>query len=139
MKYEDKLQFLMQAGCGEQDHSGRSLLDHLIGTADKLVEMYPKCPEYLVDAALFHSIYGTTYFKPSMVSKDERDLIKEIIGEEAESLVWFFCNCQHPRQENIMKLPVGEFQSDLLKLNFVNQEDMTSHRFSKNRLEYYNE
>ena len=45
---------------------------------------------YLIDAALFHSIYGTDYFEHNTAITREK--IALIIGEKAEQLVYFFCS-----------------------------------------------
>ena len=134
MNYEDKIEFLIKAGCGEQDHSDLTLLDHLEAVSYRI--FLGGHPQHLIDAGLFHSIYGTTVFKPSMVNFGERDLIKEMIGDKAEELVYWFCKCKPPRFRNIMKLPDGQFQRDLLILNTANQDDVNAS--TRNLKDFYN-
>ena len=56
-----KIDFLKSIGSDKVNHAGdQTLLDHLVGTMDKLRDMGK--PEYLQDAGLFHSVYGTAYF-----------------------------------------------------------------------------
>jgi hypothetical protein len=40
---------------------------------------------------LFHSIYSTEHFEQTAVPLTRRDEVRQLIGEEAESLVWLFC------------------------------------------------
>ena len=53
---KEKIDFLKSIGADKAPHGDRTLLDHLIGTRDKLKEM--GAPEYLQDVGLFHSVYG---------------------------------------------------------------------------------
>lgn len=62
---------------------------HLIGTHRQLKEW--GCPQYLCDAGLFHSAYGTEFFAPQEVPGD-RDSVRAVIGERAERLAWLWCN-----------------------------------------------
>lgn len=69
-------------------HSGRTLQDHLNGTANIL--RYWKCSNDVVNAGLYHSVYGTSIYKN--VATTKREEIIALIGEYAESLVYTFCN-----------------------------------------------
>lgn len=116
-----KIDFLESIGCGEAMHSGRTLLEHLIGTYKILDEGF--APLYVCDAGLFHSVYGTAYFKPKTISLDNRDIVKDIIGEEAENLVFMFCVISPPRFENIMSLQDGQLRDELLMIEDANREE----------------
>ena len=70
-------------------HSRRTLLDHLQGTHDLLVE-WGNEPDVCV-AGLFHSIYGTYAFDKRSADMSRRDEIRDVIGAEAERLVYLFC------------------------------------------------
>ena len=98
--FSTKIDFLESIGCGETMHSGRTLLEHLIGVYKVLDEGF--APLHVCDAGLFHSVYGTAYFKPKTISLDKRDIVKEIIGKDAENLAFMFCIIPHPRYANIM-------------------------------------
>ncbi|WP_321871938.1 DUF6817 domain-containing protein [Paraburkholderia tropica] len=76
-------------GTDEILHFGRPLTAHLIETG-RWLERWGS-PPTLVAAGAFHSIYGTEEFREKAVSVDRRSEIREIIGEEAENLVYFFC------------------------------------------------
>jgi hypothetical protein len=102
-------------------HSGRTLLEHLIGTYKILDEGF--APLYVCDAGLFHSVYGTAYFKPKTISLDNRDIVKDIIGEEAENLAFMFCVIPSPRFDNIMSLQDGQLRDELLMIEDANREE----------------
>ena len=118
-----KLDFLIHIGCRNVKHSDRTLLEHLVGTSEKLKNM--GAPQYLQDAGLFHSIYGTTHFMPDKgaVSFDDRDKIRELIGEQAEEIAYWFCIMESPRFEQIQKMS-GQLKEDLLLLHKANEDDM---------------
>jgi len=99
MKYKKEKEFLVSVGCKELPHSGRSLYDHLVGTAEILIEN--NRPDYEVKAALFHSIYETELYKRSKGLDLSRESIIKVIGEKAESLVSIFCNLKS-RTEKII-------------------------------------
>jgi hypothetical protein len=61
-----KIEYLRSLGSMEVSHSGESLFDHLFGVQKNLRDM--GAPEYLQDAGLFHSVYGT--MKPSQLRHD---------------------------------------------------------------------
>ena len=119
----------------EKRHSGRDLYTHLEGTRKELEKL--GAPEYLQDAGLFHSVYGTTAFmsEAGLVSFNDRDKIVELIGKQAEEIVWWFCMLDRPRNYNIEKLEDGQLKNDLKLLSYANEVDQMP---ENNRLEYYN-
>jgi hypothetical protein len=86
---EHHLQFLRRLNTDGMPHTERSLLDHLLGTRQLLVEWGAR--PVLCDAGLFHSIYSTEHYEQQALPLTRRDEVRELIGEEAESLVWLFC------------------------------------------------
>lgn len=70
-------------------HSRRTLLDHLQGTHDLLVE-WKNEPDICV-AGLFHSVYGTYVFDKQSADMSMREQIRDVIGPNAERLVHLFC------------------------------------------------
>jgi hypothetical protein len=86
---ENRLRFLREANTEGMPHSDRGLFDHLRGTRQLLVEWGAR--PALCDAGLFHSIYSTEHFEQTAVPPTRRDEVRQLIGEEAESLVWLFC------------------------------------------------
>jgi hypothetical protein len=80
----EKLRFLEEAGAGAVPHSRRTLLEHLVGVR-ALLEGWRVRPE-LLDAGLFHAVYGTELFE-GLRTPVERARLRELIGEEAERVV----------------------------------------------------
>ncbi len=70
-------------------HSRRTLLAHLQGTHDLLVE-WENEPDVCV-AGLFHSVYGTYAFDKQCADMSMRERIRDVIGPSAEQLVYLFC------------------------------------------------
>jgi hypothetical protein len=116
-----KIDFLKSIGCHKTEHSGRTLLEHLIGTYKILDEGF--APIHVCYAGLFHSVYGTAYFKPKTISLDNRDVVKDIIGEEAENLAFMFCVIPTPRFDNIMSLTDEKLRDELLMIEDANREE----------------
>jgi len=83
------ISFLQSCGADSLDHSGRTLLAHLIGTFEVLVRW--ECKPYVGRAGLFHSIYGTAAFHGKLLEFDKRDIVRQQIGIKAELLVYLFC------------------------------------------------
>ena len=72
------------------DHNGDAAFDeHLKGV--QAILRHWEAPEYLSNAGLFHSIYGTEAFQGFALPVSERDAIRTLIGEKAEKLAWVFC------------------------------------------------
>jgi hypothetical protein len=89
--HDDKFKLLASLGAGDFAHLNGSLEEHFVGVYDLLVEW--NASSVLQDAGLFHAAYGTTGFTSEMVSLDKRHLISDIIGVEAEEIVYLYCSC----------------------------------------------
>ena len=114
--------YLKEIGCDNQQHSGnRSLLHHLVGVSLMLSE--GEASDALCIAGLFHSIYGTSVFRPKMISMDDRDKIKALIGIEAENLVYQFCILPKDRRKAIETLPYDQMRTDLADLAYANYDE----------------
>ena len=122
MNIDSKIQFLKKIGCDEVGHRNQTLLDHLIGVYNLLKSW--DAPEYVQDAGLFHSVYGTTYFKPQMITS--REMVKELIGDQAEILAYIFCIISAPRLQRILEIEDEEVKKDLLLIDKANEDDMAS-------------
>ena len=85
----DKLNFILEATKSHK-HNGKDFFDHLLqtsGIVEKLCQQIGvEDSEYLIDAALFHSIYGTAHFKNFKDDSLSREQVKKWIGEKAEGL-----------------------------------------------------
>ena len=126
-----KIDFLKQLGSDKFKHRNQSLLEHLIGVRDILEKW--GAPEYVQDGGLFHSVYGTTYFKPQMTT--DRDAVRYLIGEKAEELAYWFCFLDPPRTQRIYILENEQLKKDLLLIDKANAEDQAN--TSMDRLDFY--
>ena len=114
--------YLKSIGCDKQQHgSSRTLLDHLVGVSEMLAKK--DCSDDLCIAGLFHSIYGTSHFRPKMISMGERDNIKSLIGVEAENIVYQFCILPRDRRAGIYALEESHLKDDLYDLAYANDEE----------------
>ncbi|HEY1721781.1 MAG TPA: hypothetical protein VGG27_11085 [Magnetospirillaceae bacterium] len=75
-------------------HSGRHLIDHLLGVY-RLLDTWGNAPE-TCRAGLFHSIYGTNIFNVKSAPFTERESIRVAIGDVAERLAFLFCVTDRP-------------------------------------------
>lgn len=71
-------------------HTGSTAFDHHLQGV-QLILRHWNASSALCDAGLFHSIYGTEGFQGFKLSLAHRKTIQELIGKEAERLVWIFC------------------------------------------------
>ena len=117
-----KIDFLKSLGSDKVKHGDQTLLEHLIGTRDKLKGVGK--PEYLQDAGLFHSVYGTAYFMPTKGLVDDRQVVKDLIGDQAEEIAWWFCMLAMPRTMQIRDNFEGQLREDLIALDIANREDI---------------
>ena len=115
-----KIDFLKQLGSDKVKHRNQSLLEHLIGVRDILKKW--GAPEYVQDGGLFHSIYGTTFFH--LQTTTDRDAVRDLIGEKAEELAYWFCFLDPPRSQRISILENEQLKKDLLLIDKANAEDM---------------
>lgn len=89
------LTLLQKVGADQHPHTlGRSLLGHLVGTAQLLIKW--NAPIATVLAGLCHSIYGTNAFRTTCLPRHQRQRLRNAIGPQAERLVWLFANLRRP-------------------------------------------
>jgi len=121
-----KINFLKELGTETTLHSGGSLFDHLVGVSQILKEM--NAPQHVQDAGLFHSIYGTYKFQHQTIS--DRNVIQNLIGEEAEYLVYMFCYLGDVtnRQTEITNISDKKIRDELMLIGFANDEEMGRRR-----------
>lgn len=105
---DPRIQFLIDSGAARLPHSGRTLLQHLIGTARQL-KRHGR-PQTEVLAGLFHSVYATEYYKLANALSISRASVISLIGNDAESLAYIFCNLR-PRRPLLI---AGAFREPLL-------------------------
>ena len=114
-----KIEYLRSLGSMEVSHSGDTLYDHLLGVKKILIDM--GAPEYLQDAGLFHSVYGTLHF--TRQSTKDRNKVRALIGELAEEIVFMFNSLKHPRFDSIHAMEPSQLKNDLLILAQANQDE----------------
>jgi SM-20-related protein len=81
-------EFLRRRSGTAKEHSGSTLLDHLIGVEAILRDW--GCNEATCLAGLFHSVYGTESFRVRTMSVSERPLLRNLIGDRGEDLAYRF-------------------------------------------------
>jgi hypothetical protein len=91
----NKLQeFLTALGTNKVKHSGRTLWTHLLNTYDILKANGFK--QEICSAGGLHSIFGTNAFKKQTLTIEQRDIVVNVIGEEATKLVELFHTVKRP-------------------------------------------
>jgi hypothetical protein len=88
---DENFQKLSELGAGDFDHIDGNLIDHLQGTQKLLKEWSASTALEL--AGLYHAAYGTAGFEEVLVSVEQRNKISQIIGSEAEDIVYLYCAC----------------------------------------------
>ena len=116
---DDGFNFLLKH-CSDVAHSGKPFIEHLWNVFETLEEMQVK--PHVALAGLWHSAYGTVFYQKHDKSVFTRDKVKSFIGEEAEDLVYRFCELPKNRVEKIIKLNDVELAyievANLLDQNF---------------------
>ncbi|MGZ5819260.1 MAG: DUF6817 domain-containing protein [Burkholderiaceae bacterium] len=82
---------LQTLGAGEFEHFNGSLAAHLHGTESLLREWGAR--ETVCIAGLYHAVYGTDGFTPSLAGIDMRQRITTLLGDEAEKLAYLYGAC----------------------------------------------
>jgi hypothetical protein len=86
MEAERVVEFLASRGARTLEHPGGTLLAHLERTASVL-EAWGE-PPAVVLAGLAHATYGTDGFPTGLATLEERPVVRELVGEEAEAIVY---------------------------------------------------
>ncbi|HEX5205088.1 DUF6817 domain-containing protein [Paractinoplanes rhizophilus] len=89
------LAWLRDRGAESVPHAGGSLYEHLGRVADRLAGHggSPAC----CLAALTHAAYGTDGFPVVLLDVAERQVLRELIGAEAEEMVYRYGGCDRGR------------------------------------------
>lgn len=101
------LRLLESSGAAEIEHPGGTLLAHL-QRVSTLLETWDARP-VLVTAGLCHAFYGTDGFAVALLDLDQRAVLTELIGIEAEQLVYFYASCDRKASYRALADPDGEF------------------------------
>mmetsp|Transcript_2342 Transcript_2342/g.6741 ORF Transcript_2342/g.6741 Transcript_2342/m.6741 type:complete len:308 (-) Transcript_2342:1603-2526(-) len=93
------------------DHTGSAAFDeHLKGV--QAVLRFWGAPDYLTNAGLFHSIFGTEGFQGFSLPLSERKAIQNLIGEKAEWLCFVFCMIDRSTLDQTVFAYDGRIQDD---------------------------
>lgn len=112
----------------DMKHSGRSFFEHLYRTSLVLENLDQR--KELCAAAMFHSIYGTEFYKHNNIGNIVRDEVKSIIGEYSESLVYEFCNLTD--RLNILVNNTNNYEPSFRKdLLFIEYANLIEQNFSR--------
>lgn len=87
--YKPYTEFLLRLGIDKVAHTEKTYLAHLVNVY-RLMEDEGCTPE-LCAAGMFHSIYGTEKFQGFKLELDQRDIVRQLIGERAERLGYLNC------------------------------------------------
>ena len=91
---ESHLEQLKRLGTDRVEHRNGSLYKHLQGTWQLLRQW--EAPEATCLAGLYHSVYSTGGFEQQLIPLSDRARIVEMIGAQAERMVYLFCACDRP-------------------------------------------
>ena len=81
-------EFLIKLGTNDVAHTGSVFISHLTGVYDYLERW--NCPEHVILAGLFHSIYGSEAFTRFSIELSRREELRRVIGDAAERIVYIF-------------------------------------------------
>ena len=116
-----KLNFILESTKAHK-HNGKTFFDHLLQTSGIVENLCQKIGieeyRYLVDAALFHSIYGTDYYEFN--EQITREKVISLIGEQAEQLVHFFCSLPERNIQILQHKFDKRLQRDLYIIEYAN-------------------
>ena len=116
-----KLNFILESTKAHK-HNGKTFFDHLLQTSGIVEKLCQKIGieeyQYLVDAALFHSIYGTDYYEFN--EQITREKVISLIGEQAEQLVHFFCSLPERNIQILQHKFDNSLQRDLYIIEYAN-------------------
>jgi hypothetical protein len=85
------ISLLRERQAGAIAHPGGDLLSHLVRTKELLQEWGASGTVCL--AGLCHAIYGTDGLPTALVSLDQRDTVRDLIGDAAEAIVYRYGSC----------------------------------------------
>lgn len=88
-------------------HPGGTLLAHLDRVAALLAQWRAPVPVQL--AGLCHAAYGTDGFATALLRLDERALLAQTIGSEAEQLVYLYASCDREQLYPQLAGPAADF------------------------------
>ncbi|WP_031507313.1 DUF6817 domain-containing protein [Streptomyces megasporus] len=134
----DRVVALLRAfGAEEIAHPGGTLLAHLERVRGRLAAWGARPALRL--AGLCHALYGTDGFASAPLPPDRRDELAEVIGVEAENIVYFYAGCDRQaayrvltdpdaalrdRFTGLLHTPSTELRRDFAELTAANELDI---------------
>jgi hypothetical protein len=138
--YDRAVAFLKSHGADQTPHVNSNLLAHLEGTCELLRQWGNPAPLCL--AGLCHAVYGTDGFAVAFLDPSERSPLREVIGAEAEAMVYFYASCDrryvYPQIERAAPVefrdrfsetvfvPDGALFRSFLELTFANELELVT-------------
>lgn len=96
MSVEERLAALLRdRGAQTIDHPGGTLYTHLARVQDRLA-VHGATPTLML-AARAHAVYGTDGFDVALLDLSERSMLADLIGPDAERLVYLYAACDRRR------------------------------------------
>ena len=154
-RFQQAEAFLSSYDTGEIAHFNGDFFSHLRRTADLLIKWGNT--EYICLAGLCHAVYGTQGFQQGILKPDERRILQEAIGIDAEEVAYFYCSCDrsclyptigasggfkfHDRFTGDRFEPSEQMVSDFLEVTFSNEVELgsLSQEFVNNGREFFHD
>jgi hypothetical protein len=103
--------FLTSHGADRIEHPGGTLLAHLRRTAERLAAWGAR--PALIAAGLTHAAYGTDGFRVALIEPADRALLSELIGAEAEAIVYAYGSCDRSFADGLEETQKDRFTGAL--------------------------
>jgi hypothetical protein len=134
---QDKFEYILEL-TKKAKHTGKPFHRHLFSVYKYL--KLQNAPEEVCDAGLFHSIYGTEFYN-FQNNRITREIVRGIIGEYAEELVYIFCTSKdrfHVIVDNTQGLSPRQVM-DLCHIEFANLLDQNKDDLYDEKLKILND
>jgi len=124
--FKELTDFFQRQQAVDVPHTGKGYLAHAIGVYNDLKKW--GCEEELANVGLFHSIYGTEIFQNFTFPVEQRDEIRELIGERAENLCYWNCGMVRETFDAAAKQSEAPY---VLRIRFTDSEvELTEKEFN---------
>src|SRR6266540_1453653 len=114
MPTDELRRFLTALGADRIPHAGGSLLDHLTRTSERLASW--GADDDVQTIAMAHACYGTDGFADHLLTLDQRDDLRAVVGPEVEAEVYRYASCGRTRTYLHLADPGETFRTWLLDL-----------------------
>ncbi|CAM5702914.1 DUF6817 domain-containing protein [Streptomyces aurantiogriseus] len=99
---------LREVGADDLAHPGGTLLAHLRRVRSRLADWGARPGLQL--AGLCHAFYGTDGFPSALLPLDRRTELVDVIGREAEAIVYFYASCDREASYPVLAEPNSLFR-----------------------------